>query len=227
MQQVQQYQPIPVQQLQQMPVVGMVPMRTEPLRMMQCNIYVSNLPVTMTEEQVREFFSHCGRILGVRMKTDHTTNEFKGFCFVDFSSLSGALRALALNGKMYDGRRVKICISRETPIPVEFVRAAELVSEPYFGDAIAQGAAGPIRPEGSRYSVSIYGLRDGLTDEDIKALVKKVLEDDCEVKLLFTPSGEFKHCGFINFSNADAQQRALAARQITDGTTTLLVRPQK
>ena len=65
-------------------------------------MYVGNLPSGVTEKQLREAFSTCGRIeeLHVPEKGE------RGFAFVTFAHLAGAKRALEFRGAVFQGRKV-------------------------------------------------------------------------------------------------------------------------
>jgi cold-inducible RNA-binding protein len=73
------------------------------------NIYVGNLAFDTTEDGVRNLFSSFGNITSVRLISDRDTGRPKGFGFVEMSNSSEAEAAInALNGKMLDGREIKV-----------------------------------------------------------------------------------------------------------------------
>lgn len=65
--------------------------------------HVSNLPVAMTLEQVKQLFSFCGTILECR-----EGGSGRNFAFIEFSSDKEALAALALNGMNVGGRNIRV-----------------------------------------------------------------------------------------------------------------------
>jgi len=76
---------------------------------MSQNIYVGNLSYGTTEDTLRALFEEYGEVESVRMITDRYTGRSKGFAFVEMSAQEAAQEAIsALNGKMVDGREVKV-----------------------------------------------------------------------------------------------------------------------
>ena len=72
-------------------------------------LYVGNLPYSATEQSLREAFAASGTVDSVSLITDRDTGQSKGFAFVEMSSDSEAQAATqALNGKMFDGRALKV-----------------------------------------------------------------------------------------------------------------------
>jgi RNA recognition motif-containing protein len=63
------------------------------------NIYVGNLPNTLTEDSIRELFSQHGNVSEVKVITDRVTGEPRGFAFVEMPSRTEALKAIeSVNG---------------------------------------------------------------------------------------------------------------------------------
>lgn len=73
------------------------------------NIYVGNLPYSVTEEQLRDAFAAYGEVSKVSMITDKFTGQSKGFAFVEMVSNSAADAAIkGLNETPMGGRNVKV-----------------------------------------------------------------------------------------------------------------------
>lgn len=73
------------------------------------NIYIGNLPYSVTEDVLRAMFSEFGDLETVKVITDRNTGQSKGFGFIDMPSNSEADKAIkALNGKAVDGRNIKV-----------------------------------------------------------------------------------------------------------------------
>lgn len=73
------------------------------------NIYVGNLPYSITEEDLRETFSQYGSVDTVSIITDRFSGESKGFGFVEMGNNSEADAAIkALNGSDYKGRNITV-----------------------------------------------------------------------------------------------------------------------
>jgi RNA recognition motif-containing protein len=79
-------------------------------------LYVGNLPYTATAESLREAFAASGTVDTVSLITDRDTGQSKGFAFVEMASDREAQAATdAMNGKMLDGRQIKVNEARPKP----------------------------------------------------------------------------------------------------------------
>jgi RNA recognition motif-containing protein len=73
------------------------------------NIYIGNLPLSMTGDELKTMFAEFGEIQEAKVIVDTRTNQSKGFGFVEMPSNSEADKAIkALNGKFISGRNIKI-----------------------------------------------------------------------------------------------------------------------
>ncbi|GHS86701.1 RNA-binding protein [Campylobacterota bacterium] len=76
-------------------------------------LYVGNLPYTITEDKLRETFSPYGTVNAVRMMMDRETGRFRGFGFVEMDD-DDALKAIeALDGKDLGGRNLRVNEARD------------------------------------------------------------------------------------------------------------------
>ena len=73
------------------------------------NIYVGNLPYSVTDSDLREAFSQYGSVDTVNLITDKFSGQSKGFGFVEMSNNSEADAAIkALNGTDFKGRNITV-----------------------------------------------------------------------------------------------------------------------
>jgi len=73
------------------------------------NIYVGNMPFSMTENQLNDAFSAFGTVTSARIATDRDTGRAKGFGFVEMGNNAEAAKAItALNGTEHDGRNIVV-----------------------------------------------------------------------------------------------------------------------
>ena len=73
------------------------------------NIYVGNLPHTLSEEMLNRMFSEFGEVQSAKIITDRHSGRSKGFGFVEMPSNSEADKAIkALNRKFIDGQDIKV-----------------------------------------------------------------------------------------------------------------------
>ena len=78
-------------------------------------VFVGNLPYSVTEDSIREFFEGCGEIKQVRIsKTPE--GEVKGFGHIEFCDKEGATEAVKLAGNALDGRPLKVDFAAEKPM---------------------------------------------------------------------------------------------------------------
>jgi cold-inducible RNA-binding protein len=73
------------------------------------NIFVGNLDITVTEQQLRELFAAHGCVETVTIVEDRDTGEPRGIAFVEMTQKTEAEAAIAnLNGKMLNGRPMRV-----------------------------------------------------------------------------------------------------------------------
>ena len=73
------------------------------------NIYVGNLPYTITEGELKDVFSEFGEVSTVNVITDKFSGQSKGFGFVEMENNSEADEAIkALNESNLKGRNIRV-----------------------------------------------------------------------------------------------------------------------
>lgn len=73
------------------------------------NIYVGNLPYSVTDADLRETFAPFGDVSSVQLISDKFTGESKGFGFVEMNDNSQADAAIkSLNGSPLKGRNITV-----------------------------------------------------------------------------------------------------------------------
>jgi RNA recognition motif-containing protein len=73
------------------------------------NIYVGNLPFSVTDGDLRETFARFGDVSQVNLISDKFTGDSKGFGFVEMANNSQADSAIkALNGTDLKGRTITV-----------------------------------------------------------------------------------------------------------------------
>lgn len=79
-------------------------------------LFIGNLSFDSNNDNVTEFFSAHGPILGIRLPTHPETEQLKGFGYVQFGSVEAAQNALnALNGEYLNNRAVRLDFSTPKP----------------------------------------------------------------------------------------------------------------
>ena len=77
--------------------------------------FIRNLPYESTEKEVGDKFRSCGKIKAIRFVYNSQTKKFKGFCYIDFKEHKSLLKALELNGKDFQGRKLQVDFERNKP----------------------------------------------------------------------------------------------------------------
>ncbi|HEY7353765.1 MAG TPA: RNA-binding protein [Terriglobales bacterium] len=73
------------------------------------NIFVGNLDITVTEQQLREVFAAHGGIETITIVVDRDTGEPRGIAFVEMNQATEAGAAIAaLDGTMLNGRAMRV-----------------------------------------------------------------------------------------------------------------------
>lgn len=80
---------------------------------MESKLYVGNLSYDTTEDGLRTLFTQAGAVVSADLIKDRDTGRSKGFAFVTMSNQEEAENAIKLfNGKMLDGRALKVNLAR-------------------------------------------------------------------------------------------------------------------
>ncbi len=80
---------------------------------MATQVFVTNLPLTTTEDDVQALFGQAGEVVGVKLVRDQQTGEYKGFGFVHMVDDEAAQLAIQmLNNFEYEGQKILVRESR-------------------------------------------------------------------------------------------------------------------
>jgi RNA recognition motif-containing protein len=78
------------------------------------NIYIGQLPYSVTKEELREMFLHFGEVSSLNLIMDKHSGQSKGFGFIEMPNNSEADQAIkGLNKSMLKGREIKVNQSEE------------------------------------------------------------------------------------------------------------------
>jgi len=73
------------------------------------NIFVGNLDINATEEQLRTLFAAYGVVETVTIVGDRDTSEPRGFAFVEMTQAAESQAAISsLNGTVLNGRTIRV-----------------------------------------------------------------------------------------------------------------------
>jgi cold-inducible RNA-binding protein len=80
---------------------------------METRLYVGNIALETTEQDLRTMFGEAGTVGSVDMIVDHQTGKPKNFAFVTMSSQDEAEKAISLHdGKDVNDRALKVNFAR-------------------------------------------------------------------------------------------------------------------
>src|SRR3984893_15171401 len=80
---------------------------------MSAKLFVGNLSVDLTENDLQDAFAAHGTVVEANLMMDRATGRPRGFGFVTMSTPEEAQKAIdALNGKTIDGRALTVNIAR-------------------------------------------------------------------------------------------------------------------
>ena len=71
-------------------------------------IFVGNLSWNASEDDLREAFSACGEVVGVRIAMDQESGRSKGFGHVEFTDSSAVDEAVKMTGTNVAGREIRV-----------------------------------------------------------------------------------------------------------------------
>jgi len=73
------------------------------------NLYVGNLPYSVTDADLAELFAPYGEVLSAKVITERFSGQSKGFGFVEMADRGEAEQAItALNGKEVSRRQIRV-----------------------------------------------------------------------------------------------------------------------
>ena len=71
------------------------------------NLYVGNLPYSLSEQDLEQVFAEIGSVVSAKIITDKYSGQSKGFGFIEMSSDDEAQQAISqINGKEVSGRKL-------------------------------------------------------------------------------------------------------------------------
>lgn len=73
------------------------------------NIYVGNLPSSVSEGMLKKLFEQFGNVTTIKIIKDKFSGEPRGFAFVEMTSNEEAKEAISnLDGTEFEGRRLRV-----------------------------------------------------------------------------------------------------------------------
>jgi len=167
-------------------------------------VFVGNLPWSIDDDKIKDFFKDAGTVTEVHWLTNKTTGRFSGNGFLTFSSADEAIAAVALAGTELDGRQIKV----DHAAPRAERGAAGAGG---FGDRTPRPDRGPReatpKPDGCT-TVFLGNLSFSIDEDTVRSLFSDC-GDITSVRWV-ERDGQFKGCGFVEFSDSSATDTAVA-----------------
>jgi len=80
------------------------------------NLYVGNLPYTITETELENLFAQYGEVVSVIIITDRYTRRSKGYGFVEMANQrEGEIAIAELDGYLLNGRSLSVNMAHPRP----------------------------------------------------------------------------------------------------------------
>ena len=161
------------------------------------SVWVGGLDDAVHKSALMEFFEYeCGSVLNVDMKASGSGFHF---AFVQFAQAEAVSKALALNGANFDGRKIKVSLSRR---------------QRHQGD-----------DDESDLTVWVGGVGPELEEHDIREYFSQ-WGDVINCNLKHQPD-KSHNIAFVTFATQEAYKAALSVEDSRFGNSVLLVKPRK
>jgi len=155
-------------------------------------VFVYQLSVKATEDDVFELMSNAGKVRDVRLITDRYTRKCKGFGYVEFYEREAIPKAISLSGT----------VMRGVPVMVKFSEAEKNIAAQQERLIQTQQNQGPLR-------LYVGNLHSHVSEKDLEAMFSPFGPLD-SVQLHKDPvTGQPKGFAFVNYRNAEDGRMAL------------------
>lgn len=82
-------------------------------------LYLGNLDLSTSEDDIRAHFTECGKIAEILMPLDRKTKEAKEYAFIRFEDEASSKKALALDGTALLEKEISIQLATDKPAAPE------------------------------------------------------------------------------------------------------------
>jgi len=155
-------------------------------------VFLGNLDFNIEEDDVKKFAKDCGEIKSIRWLTHRDTGDFKGCGFCEFTAPEGVDNFIKLNGKMLNGRAIRIDYAQ--------------TRKNGGGGGGGKREPRPLseKPDGCT-TVFVGNLSFDITEDVIQTLAKDCGDGVKHVRWLTDrETQEFKGCGFVEFYDTES-----------------------
>ena len=143
-------------------------------------IFIGQLPFKAAEDQVISTFSVYGEIESCRMPKDPVTkNRNKGIAFLTYSDTGAAQAALEMNGKDFEGRKVKVNVAESQSARHTKAQQGGRSKSPSVsvnGDAAspASGLSGTELEDRRQRTIALSGIPDTVNEARLRSVAEKI-----------------------------------------------------
>jgi len=163
-------------------------------------VFMGNLSFDIDDSSLKEAFKDCGEITNIKWLEHKDTGKFKGCGFISFGDAEMAAKAVGMNGQEVLGREIR----------VDFAKGKSAGAGGGAG-----GAGGGVRPmqEKPEGCTTLFcgNLNFNIDDDAMKDFFKDCGEVSSIRWLTDRDTGDFKGCGFVEFSDPDTSLDKAAA----------------
>jgi nucleolin len=150
-------------------------------------IWVGQLDFNATSDDIREYFSQCGKIQDVRLRKDPRTGKSKGFAHIDFVDSEGKIKAKELDGSEFNGRTIKVDDA-----------------------AVAKPRAKDENYGPKTDTVFVANLSHSMDEDSVRQAFEKFGSIVGDIRLPFNrETGKIRGIGYIQFESADEAEAAV------------------
>ena len=139
-------------------------------------VYVRGITMDTEDPQLEDLFRPCGHLKEIRhMRNPSGTS--RGYAYVEFESKEGVEKAVALNGKMLNGKKLFVALSKPTRGP-NAVRVAKASMDTSGTETFTGGGRGRGRGRGRLGPVSLDGGRGRGRNQHAAGSMLQTQEDE-------------------------------------------------
>jgi nucleolin len=155
--------------------------------------FCGNLSFDIDDDTIKEFFKDSGEPTDIYWLTDRDSGKFKGCGFVTFKDTDAAILACQKNGQEVMGRPIKVNFAKPRPGGDK----ARTPKKPFGKQEMSE------KPEGC-VTVFCGNLSFDIDDDKMTEFASGCGEISRIRWLTDRDSGDFKGCGFIDFTTTEA-----------------------
>jgi RNA-binding protein 23/39 len=180
-------------------------------------VFVSQLQVRATADDIEDFFGQVGRVAGVSLIRDKHTGRSKGFAYVEFEDIESVAHALILNGQKFCLKHPG-CVCSGFPVAVKPSEAEKNYA------AQAEASGGSTLTAGIEKRVYLCGLAPTVSEGDVRRIAEVIGPVD-KVSVVRDGGGRSRGYAFIVYTTVEAANRgmrdmhalAIAGREVKAG----------